>query len=106
MAAGDREVTVILCRYASENVDKIIVANKSDAKEKRKVSIEEGKDFANQYKLEFAEVSALGSNFINEAFETVARKILKRLENAPTPVQRAPQKLEQKKPKSESSSCC
>lgn len=72
-----------LSRYANENVDKIVVGNKSDEKDKRKVSYDEGFGFAKNHKLEFTEVSALSSVNIGEAFELLARKILKRQDNAP-----------------------
>lgn len=71
-------------RYAHENVDKIIVANKSDQVEKRKVSYDDGYNFAKMHGIEFTEVSALSSANISEAFDMVARKVLKRLDSTPS----------------------
>lgn len=51
-------------RYAHENVDKIVVANKCDQIEKRRVSYDEGYNFAKQHGLEFVEVSAMSSSNI------------------------------------------
>lgn len=60
-------------------MDKIIVANKSDQVEKRRVSYDEGYNFAKTHGIEFTEVSALSSANISEAFDMIARKVLKRL---------------------------
>lgn len=81
------------CRYASEGVDRLIVGNKSDQMDKRRVSFEEGYDLAKQHKLEFTEVSALSAENIARAFELLARKVLKRLNTTPQPVNRLPQRL-------------
>lgn len=77
-------------RYASENVDKIVVANKSDQLEKRRVSYDEGYQFAKNHGIDFVEVSAMSSTNIGEAFEMIARKVLKRLVSAPLTGQRLP----------------
>ena len=55
-------------KYASENVEKLIVGNKSDEMEKRKVTFDEGYEFAKAHKLDFTEVSALNAENIAQAF--------------------------------------
>jgi DNA-binding MarR family transcriptional regulator len=84
----------------------LIVGNKSDQIEKRKVSFEEGYEFAKTHKLEFTEVSALNAANIAAGFEILAKKILKRLNTTPQSVNRLPQRLENKKQESTGSSCC
>lgn len=93
-------------RYAHENVDKIVVANKSDQIEKRKVSYDEGYGFAKQHKLEFVEVSAMSSANISEAFDILARKVLKRLEATPMSNSKLPQTQLQTKKEKDNAGCC
>jgi hypothetical protein len=73
--------------------------------DKRRVSFEEGYDLSKQHKLEFTEVSALNAENIAKAFELLARKVLKRLNNTPQPANRLPQRLENKK-KENGGFCC
>lgn len=77
-------------------MDKLVVGNKSDEVEKRSVSYDEGYEFAKDHNLHFTEVSALNAANIAEAFELIAKKIMKRLDSIPMPLQRNPQKLDQK----------
>ena len=42
-------------------MERLVVGNKSDEMDKRKVSFEEGLEFASSHKLEFTEVSALNA---------------------------------------------
>ena len=83
----------MVVRYASEGVDKLIVGNKSDQLDKRKVSFEEGYELSKAFKLEFTEVSALNAENIARAFEILARKVMKRLTVTPQSVNRLPQRL-------------
>ena len=74
--------------------------------DKRKVSFEEGLEFANSHKLEFTEVSALNAANIGKAFEMMARKVLKRISLTPQGASKLPtSRLEQKK-NSSSGMCC
>jgi hypothetical protein len=43
--------------------------------------------------LEFTEVSALNAENIGRAFELLAKRVMHRLNNAPTPVSNLPQRL-------------
>lgn len=67
-------------RFGSEGVDRIIVGNKCDQQEKRKVSYDEGFNFAKQLGLGFIEVSAQNSTHISEAFDLMTRKVLKKVD--------------------------
>lgn len=59
-----------------------------------------------QFKLENTEVSALNADNIGKAFETLARKVMKRLSVTPQPINKVPQRLEQKKSQASSSGGC
>ena len=74
--------------------------------DKRKVSFEEGLEFASSHKLEFTEVSALKAANIGKAFEMMARRVLKRISLTPQSASKLPaSRLEQKK-NSSSGMCC
>jgi GTPase SAR1 family protein len=45
-------------KYAQENVNRLLVANKCDAADKRKVTYEEGFELAKSYNIPFIEASA------------------------------------------------
>ena len=69
-------------RYASENVLKVIVGNKSDLTDKRAVSYEEGKEIADKAGASFIEVSAKTGENVDTLFSNLARDlILQRLES-------------------------
>jgi len=62
-------------RYASENVQKILVGNKCDLVSERKVSYEDAKELADELGVMFLETSAKNSTNVNVAFEQMAKKI-------------------------------
>lgn len=62
-------------KFASESAIKILVGNKSDADDKRKVSVEEGKELAARYNIPFLETSAKNSKNVTEAFLTLSKEI-------------------------------
>jgi len=61
----------------------ILIGNKSDLNEERKVSIEEALQKAEKYNFDFYEVSALDGKNIDFIFINLAYKILKKRENNP-----------------------
>jgi len=71
-------------RYASENVNKLLVGNKSDLTTKRQVDSESAKEFAGQVSIPFLETSAKNATNVEDAFMTMAGEIKKRMASAPT----------------------
>ena len=71
-------------RYASENVNKLLVGNKSDLTSKRQVDTEAAKEFATQVNIPFLETSAKNATNVEDAFMRMAGEIKKRMASAPT----------------------
>jgi len=67
-------------RYVTDTHSTIIVGNKCDRGGERKVSFEEGKELADELEVDFFETSAKDSTQIEEAFDSLARKIKNELE--------------------------
>lgn len=65
--------------HAENNVNKILVANKCDLEEKRKITRERGESLAEDLEIPYVEMSALASSNIDEAFTSLARDILNRV---------------------------
>ena len=63
-------------KNASKNVLKVLIGNKSDLEDKRLVSYNQGKEFADTYGLKFIETSAKKNLNVNEAFETLGRELM------------------------------
>ena len=55
---------------------KILIGNKCDLEEQRKVTYEEGKEFANINGMEFFETSAKTAKYVQEAFDKLTSEIL------------------------------
>lgn len=84
-----------------------MVGNKSDQVEKRRVTFDEGYNFAKMHGMSFTEVSALSSANIAEAFQIIAKQVLKRLDSTPNHQPKMPTtQLDHKKKKETSSTCC
>mmetsp|Transcript_21517 Transcript_21517/g.35433 ORF Transcript_21517/g.35433 Transcript_21517/m.35433 type:complete len:175 (+) Transcript_21517:92-616(+) len=66
-------------RYACENVNKLLVGNKSDLEKKRVVSTEQAQEFANSLGIEFMETSAKNATNVENAFTTMSAQIKERL---------------------------
>ena len=63
-------------KNASKNVLKIVIGNKTDLENKRVISYNQGKEFADTYGLKFLETSAKKNLNVNEAFETLGRELM------------------------------
>ena len=64
-------------KNANKNVFKILIGNKTDLEDKRVISYNQGKEFADNYGLKFIETSAKKNLNVNEAFETLGRELMK-----------------------------
>lgn len=62
-------------RYTSEKTNVLIIGNKSDLPNKRTVSFEEAKNFANKYSYDIIETSAKTNVNINKTFDNMATQI-------------------------------
>jgi Ras-related protein Rab-1A len=71
-------------RYACENVNKLLVGNKSDLAAKRQVTTEQAKEFADSLGIEFLETSAKTATNVEQAFTTMASQIKERMQSQPT----------------------
>ena len=61
--------------HANQNVCRILVGNKCDLDSERKVSFQEGKEFADQMNIKFLETSAKQKSNVEEAFTVMTREI-------------------------------
>jgi GTPase SAR1 family protein len=65
-------------RYASENVNKLLVGNKSDLASKKVVDYQTAKAFADEIGIPFLETSAKNATNVEQAFMTMAAEIKNR----------------------------
>jgi len=95
-------------RYASENVNKLLVGNKSDLTSKRQVETETAKEFADSVNIPFLETSAKNATNVEDAFLTMAGEIKKRMASAPSMSEGNKSKItvSGKTESVKSSSCC
>ena len=70
-------------RYANENVNKLLVGNKSDLTAKRAVDYETAKAFADEIGIPFLETSAKNATNVEQAFMTMAAEIKTRMASQP-----------------------
>ena len=70
-------------RYASENVNKLLVGNKCDLVEKRKITTEMGKELAENQQLTFIETSAKESTNVEQAFVHMSLQIKAKVRTQP-----------------------
>src|SRR5690349_20228011 len=68
-------------RFANPGVCKILVGNKCDMEESRKVSFEEGMELAKHYEIPFLETSAKNSVNVESSFTTMAKEIKRNILN-------------------------
>jgi len=68
-------------KNASKNVYKILVGNKCDLEEKRKVQVSQGKEFADTHGMKFFETSAKNAQGVEDSFVTMTKEIIKQLKD-------------------------
>ena len=66
-------------RYASEKVDKLLVGNKADLEEKRKVQADSAKEYASSKDINFLETSAKEKLNVERSFMKIAAQIMERM---------------------------
>jgi len=69
-------------RYASENVNKLLVGNKADLADKRTVQESDAREFATELSIQFLETSAKEATNVENAFLTMAYEIKQRMASA------------------------
>ncbi len=70
-------------RYANENVNKLLVGNKSDLTAKKVVDYQTAKAFADEIGIPFLETSAKNATNVEEAFMKMAGEIKNRMASQP-----------------------
>mmetsp|Transcript_33725 Transcript_33725/g.35020 ORF Transcript_33725/g.35020 Transcript_33725/m.35020 type:complete len:207 (+) Transcript_33725:2-622(+) len=68
-------------KHASKNVYKILVGNKCDLNEKRQVSYDQGKEFADTHGMKFIETSAKTAFNVGDSFVSMTTDIIKQLQS-------------------------
>ena len=66
--------------YGRQDIHLVLVGNKIDLKDERKISKEDGQNLAAQYGMDFYESSALTGENINEIFEGICKYVNKKLD--------------------------
>lgn len=74
---------------SSEDVEVMILGNKCDLIEERKVTFEEGQTLADSYGLAFFETSAKVGTNVNLAFQNLIETIYDKMENAQNEIQKS-----------------
>ena len=59
-------------RFANDNVCKVLVGNKCDLEDKRKITKEEGEELAKCYNIPYIETSAKSNICVEDSFITMA----------------------------------
>ena len=89
--------------HADQQVNKVLVGNKSDNQSARQVSTQEGQALAAEYDVRFIEASAKADVNVTEAFQAIAQQVIDRI---PRGMSRpASRQLSSKKSSKKSCSC-
>lgn len=78
-----------ISKYAPAETNKLLVGNKCDLEDDRKVSVDEAQRLASELGMEYVETSALNGSKVQQAFSDLARTIKTRVVQKP-PARAAP----------------
>eukprot|EP00252_Welwitschia_mirabilis_P001872 TRINITY_DN1183_c0_g3_i1.p1 TRINITY_DN1183_c0_g3~~TRINITY_DN1183_c0_g3_i1.p1 ORF type:complete len:204 (+),score=48.02 TRINITY_DN1183_c0_g3_i1:292-903(+) len=94
-------------RYASDNVNKLLVGNKNDLTANKVVDYGTAKAFADEIGIPFLETSAKNAINVEEAFMTMAAEIKNRVSSQPAINSQRPTTIQMKgQPVVQKSGCC
>ncbi|CAH9098080.1 unnamed protein product [Cuscuta europaea] len=94
-------------RYASDNVNKLLVGNKCDMDANRAVSYDAAKDFADEIGIPFLETSAKNAINVEQAFTAMSSDIKKRMASQPSGSNAKPPTVQIRgQPLNQKSGCC
>ncbi|CAD6243174.1 unnamed protein product [Miscanthus lutarioriparius] len=94
-------------RYASDNVNKLLVGNKSDLTANRVVATETAKAFADEMGIPFMETSAKNATNVEQAFMAMATSIKDRMASQPAAANARPATVQIRgQPVNQKTSCC
>ena len=68
-----------LTNHGCNEISKVLVGNKCDMSDKRKISFEQGKEFAETHGMKFFEASAKSAQNVEEAFRLMTKEIITQL---------------------------
>ncbi|XP_010267054.1 PREDICTED: ras-related protein RIC1-like isoform X2 [Nelumbo nucifera] len=94
-------------RYASENVNKLLIGNKCDLTTNKVVSYETAKAFADEIGIPFLEASAKNATNVEQAFMTMTAEIKNRMASQPATNVNRPATVQMRgQPLNQKSTCC
>ncbi|KAK9742739.1 hypothetical protein RND81_03G194400 [Saponaria officinalis] len=93
-------------RYASDNVNKLLVGNKCDLVANRAVPYETAKAFADEIGIPFMETSAKDATNVEQAFMAMTGSIKNRMASQPMNNARPPTVQIRGQPVTQKSGCC
>ncbi|AQK73195.1 ypt homolog4 [Zea mays] len=94
-------------RYASDNVNKLLVGNKSDLTANKVVATETAKAFADEMGIPFMETSAKNATNVEQAFMAMAASIKDRMASQPAAANARPATVQIRgQPVNQKTSCC
>eukprot|EP00599_Poterioochromonas_sp_BG-1_P010178 CAMPEP_0173145774 /NCGR_PEP_ID=MMETSP1105-20130129/8088_1 /TAXON_ID=2985 /ORGANISM="Ochromonas sp., Strain BG-1" /LENGTH=172 /DNA_ID=CAMNT_0014059829 /DNA_START=95 /DNA_END=613 /DNA_ORIENTATION=+ len=70
-----------ITKHGGENVNKLLVGNKSDLDSKRAITFEQGQEFAKSMGMEYIETSAKNATNVDEAFTILITQIKERMKS-------------------------